>query len=100
LEENVKKKTVGETPCKCPSEFAPVCTDDGITYNNVCEAKCAKGQNVKFYSTCNATCSQESKCPCYYNPVCGTDGVTYENSCHAKLNGVAVSVSGECVACL
>ena len=31
--------------CMCAAEWAPVCGEDGQTYSNACEARCAKVTN-------------------------------------------------------
>jgi hypothetical protein len=71
--------------CPCNDTYYPVCGDKGVTYANLCRAKCngtfavQVGPCYNFYYrpqknlTCKCTYSQEK--------VCATDGSNYENSC-------------------
>lgn len=71
--------------CPCNDTYYPVCTTKGITFANLCRAKCNGavavhvGECYNFYykPIPNTTC----KCSFTQELVCGTNGVTYENSC-------------------
>ncbi|XP_015782759.1 agrin isoform X2 [Tetranychus urticae] len=104
----------GTASCLCPSEcppiLKPICGNDGVTYESVCDLQrksCLLNQpvKVKHYGSCSmnnqcektvcsfgAICdvdksSKTSRCRCPtsctedYNPVCGTDGISYVNPC-------------------
>ena len=71
--------------CPCNDIYYPVCTNKGITYGNLCRAKCngettiQVGQCYNFYykPIPNNTC----KCTYTKDKMCATNGVSYENSC-------------------
>lgn len=106
--------------CTVPGEV--VCTCDGGTYRNECEAAIDK-QAVDFFGECppptcadNSECNELSYCAkaandcggtgtceprplaCSgaWNPVCGCDGSTYANGCKASQAGVVVASLGVC----
>merc|ERR1712224_104151 len=74
----------------CPVVVDSVCGIDGVTYNNICHAKCNGVSDFKCAKSCDK-CDNSPKCACpvVVDPVCGIDGVTYNNICHAKCNGVS-----------
>ncbi|KAJ8021428.1 Agrin [Holothuria leucospilota] len=105
-----------EVMCVCPEGceeiYQPVCANDGVTYNNLCEMErtacisqmalvvltegaCAKDLDVCSEMKCDfgATCSDKSgmaecicdmECPEEMDPVCGSDKVTYGSPCEVK----------------
>lgn len=77
--------------CNCKIEDSPVCTFQGITYENTCVLLCA--QQVALES---APCASQCGCPKTYDPVCGADGLTYDNKCNADCVRVTVIGFGEC----
>lgn len=80
--------------CICPKMMRRVCGSDGVTYDNVCVAKCA-GATISLEGPC-----PECACPFIYKPVCGADGTTYGNACAAKCANVTVAYQGECAGLL
>ncbi|XP_074644432.1 reversion-inducing cysteine-rich protein with Kazal motifs-like [Tubulanus polymorphus] len=44
----VSSSTVSGLPCKCPHQYAPVCSDNGRTYPSACIARCAGVSNAQF----------------------------------------------------
>jgi len=71
--------------CPCNDTYYPVCSNRGITYANLCRAKCfgeyavqvGACNNFYYKPVPNLTC----KCTYSQERVCATDGATYENSC-------------------
>jgi hypothetical protein len=71
--------------CPCNDAYYPVCGEKGITYANLCRAKCngtfavhvGPCYNFYYVPVINQTC----KCTYSQDRVCATDGTNYENSC-------------------
>lgn len=108
------------SPCEaCDERFDPVCTRNGETFLNACDAEC-RGELVAYAGRCQAECPvmedcaldcevfgrDEAGCPtcaCLQGvctnerePVCGANGVTYNNPCEAERAGVEVVFEDVC----
>ena len=77
-------------PDNCPKVFAPVCGNDGVTYDNACHAE-REGVKTFKEGICNVR-----PCPRLFVPVCAYDGMTYSNACQAERRGVRIEYAGVC----
>lgn len=83
-------------PCNCSTEYDPVCSLEGVTYDNECQLTCAGGtkhlrgecQSILF--DCETGCSRT------FAPVCGKDDTTYRNKCFAYCNNKEIAKDGVC----
>ena len=71
--------------CPCNNNYYPVCGSNGVTYANLCRAKCNGATGVQF-GPCynfyyNHTPNKVCKCTDRQDVVCATDGNSYENGC-------------------
>ena len=109
-------------PASCERIREPVCSCDGLTYENGCFAAKDK-QNVDYGGPCppppctsNAECDATAYCArstgdCQgtgtceprpplcsgaWKPVCGCNNVTYANACKAAAVGVTIKKLGTC----
>ncbi|XP_036163368.1 agrin isoform X7 [Myotis myotis] len=96
------------SPESCPSRQAPVCGDDGVTYNNECVmGRTGAARGILLQKVRSGQCHPRDQCPdpCRFNavclsrrgrprcscdrivcdgayrPVCAKDGHTYDNDC-------------------
>lgn len=94
-----QKDVIDDEPEKdvsCDIGTALVCAENGVTYDNACQALDAKVR-VLYEGSCNAVDFQEDTCPDVREPVCGVDGTTYKNKCYAERLQVDIESEGECV---
>jgi hypothetical protein len=111
--------------CDCEGVLAPVCGENGKTYVNACEARCAdtevasigrcerpacggpegvacgEGQLCETHPGCDALApgacvDRPEVCTEQYEPVCGCDGNTYSNDCQRLAAGVQLARRGAC----
>ena len=73
--------TPTSSSCPCNDAFYPVCTDKGITYGNLCRAKCNGAKGVQVGSCYNFYYKpvKDVLCKCSFvqELICSTDNVTY-----------------------
>lgn len=85
-----------KAPCNCETEYDPVCSTKGITFDNECQLTCAsatkhlKGECQSILFDCETGCSRT------FAPVCGEDNETYRNRCLASCKEVEVAKEGVC----
>jgi len=113
-------------PDSCPGTVDPVCSCDGMTYDNRCLARAAEVQ-IATDGACDGICggsggltcepgefciqplgvcdltetsgtceSLPGECPETCHPVCGCDGVTRANACFARAAGISIDHAGDC----
>ncbi len=111
--------------CDCEGILAPVCAENGKTYINRCEARCAHtrvvaigrcevpecggprgvacgdGEFCETHPGCDAMAAGSCEaipqvCTDEIDPVCGCDGKTYSNDCERRAAGVTLEFRGEC----
>lgn len=103
----------------CDSVQSPVCTRNGLTYTNQCQAEC-RGEEISYAGECREECQRIacdlscengyardadgcSLCECLaevctddHEQVCGANAVTYSSECEAEAAGVDVVWDGPC----
>jgi coxsackievirus/adenovirus receptor len=88
--------------CSRQIKMSPVCSEDGVTYENECQCQCQNGGVCPKYADgpCPERQMFEDKCSSCNNhpaqPVCGNDYRTYKNLCELECNRVALYKRGKC----
>jgi len=98
-------------PTSCPEDLAPVCGDDGVTYQNECKLRmeeCKLGTrviNIKYQGSCQGNRCDSLCTESTFLEVCGTDSVTYPSECSLRKfacntnTDVTVQHQGQCDSC-
>jgi coxsackievirus/adenovirus receptor len=88
--------------CSRQIKISPVCSEDGVTYENECQCQCQNGGVCPKYADgpCPSRNMFEDKCN-HCNtypkePVCGNNYRTYDNLCYLECNRVALYKRGSC----
>ena len=88
--------------CSREIKVHPVCSEDGVTYENECQCACQNGGKCPKYSDGPCPTFDEFKDKCTHcqsvgnDPWCGNDHKTYENLCYMQCNGTAPNHKGKC----
>lgn len=83
-------------PCQCGTEYDPVCSLSGTTYDNECQLTCA-GENKHLNGECQSLLFDcDTGCSRTFAPVCGSDLKTYRNTCYAQCVGAKITSYGVC----
>ena len=83
-------------PCNCETEYDPICSLNGVTYDNECMLTCSgatkhlNGECESILFDCDKGCSRS------FAPVCGDDGKTHRNRCIALCNNIEIKSQGVC----
>jgi len=86
-----------EGVCDCSLEpLDPVCGEDGVTYDNMCELDCAQ-VGMDHMGECDQNPNCEAECPDIDQQVCAKDGTTYRNMCFLECAKAEFDYEGECV---
>jgi calcineurin-like phosphoesterase family protein/Kazal-type serine protease inhibitor-like protein len=83
--------------CDCSGEpYEPVCGEDEVTYDNMCELDCAQ-VGMDHMGECGQNPNCEADCPDIDQQVCAKDGTTYRNMCFLECAKAEFDYEGECV---
>jgi hypothetical protein len=92
--------------CSCIN--VPVCSQNGISFLNICFLTCHSNQNYAYSGPCNGTSPNTTvtcpypvpmpgvPCSDLFRPVCGINGETFPNACQAMTAGVLVAYNSAC----
>lgn len=99
-----KGKSVSAICERCSRQIRinPVCSEEGVTYENECMCACQNGGTCPKYADGPCPTEDQMKGKCNHckslpiDPVCGNDYRTYDNLCYLQCNGRALYKKGKC----
>ena len=97
-------KTVAAICERCSRDIRinPVCSEEGVTYENECQCACQNNGKCPKYADGPCPTEDQMKDKCVHckqlpmEPVCGNDYRTYDNLCYLQCNGRALYKKGNC----